>query len=512
MRKPDLESLKQINAMYHLSMEDDELEAYQEQISENFLESYDHVDRMIEEQLPVKYKRTPGYRPPQDENPINAWYWKTDVDHAESGKLLGKTIALKDNISLAGVPMMNGTKLMDGFIPQIDATVVTRVLDAGGEISGKAVCESLCCDCSSFTSDTGPVLNPHDTSRSAGGSSSGSAALVASGEVDMALGGDQTGSIRMPSAWCGILGLKPSWGLVPFTGIFSVDVTLDHVGPMARNAKDLARLLEVIAGSDGLDPRQYGLEGKLYSEMLTGDVKGLRIGIVKEGFGWRVSEPDVDRTVKDAAESFGQCGAKIDEVSIPMHREGIHISNVVNTEGTAIQMFRGNSLGTSWRGYHQTQLLDAFARGMIACADDLSAAAKITLMTGQYMQQAYHGHFYAKAQNLGRQLKSAYDQAFQNYDLLIMPTVPYKATELPDSHADLGEIIKLSFGVDTNTGVFDVTGHPAINIPCGFTNGLPIGMMLVGRFGEEENLLNAAYAFESMTQGIYTKPVLLDKG
>ncbi|MCO7174871.1 amidase [Sporolactobacillus kofuensis] len=510
MRKPDLDSLKKITTMYHLSMDDEELKAYQEMINESFLESYMHVDHMVEPDLPVNYKRTPGHRPTKEENPLNAWYWKTEIDHAETGKLSGKRIALKDNISVAGVPMMNGTKVLEGFIPQIDATIVSRILDEGGKIKGKAVCESLCCDCSSFTSDTGPVLNPHNTAYSAGGSSSGSAALVASGDVDMAIGCDQTGSIRMPSSWCGILGLKPSWGLVPFTGIFPVDVTLDHVGPMARTVEDIALLLEVIAGPDGLDPRQYDLQSKNYSQYLTGDTKGLRIGVVEEGFRWQISEMDVDLTVREAAESFQQCGATVESVSIPMHREGIHLSNIINTEGSTVQMFRGNALGTSWRGYHQTQLLDAFSSGMIARADDLSAAAKITILTGEYMQQAYHGRYYAKAQNLARQLKKEYDKAFQKFDVLIMPTVPYKATKLPDFDADLKEIIDLSFGVDTNTGVFDLTGHPALNVPCGATNGLPIGMMLIGRVGEEETILRAAHAFETMTHGIYEQPVGLN--
>lgn len=170
-------------------------------------------------------------------------------------------------------------------------------------------------------------------------------------------------------------------------------------------------------------------------------------------------------------------------------------------------MFRGNALGTSWKGYHQTQLLDSFAKGMAAHADDLSAAAKITILTGQYMQQAYHGRYYAKAQNLGRKLRMDYDRAFQRYDILIMPTVPYKATRLPQKDARLEEQIKRSFGVDTNTGVFNVTGHPALNVPCGYSNGLPVGMMLIGRYGEEDTLLTAAHAYEKMTNYTYTKSV-----
>src|SRR5438034_4237139 len=222
------------------------------------LESYRRIDQLTEPTLAVRYPRTGGYRPSADENPLNAWYQKCTIKGAPSGILAGKRIAIKDNVCVAGVPMMNGSSALEGYVPEFDATIVTRILDAGGEIVGKAVCEHLCFSGGSHTSDTGPVLNPHDHRRSAGGSSSGSAALVVAGECDMAIGGDQGGSIRIPSAWCGAYGLKPTYGLVPYTGVFPIELTLDHTGPIARTAADCALLLEAIAGEDGLDPRQSG--------------------------------------------------------------------------------------------------------------------------------------------------------------------------------------------------------------------------------------------------------------
>src|SRR5205823_6769227 len=196
---------------------------------------------------------------------------------------------------VAGVPMMNGTAVLEGYVPDVDATIVTRILDAAGTIRGKAACESLCFSDGSHTSDSGPVRNPYDPRRTTGGSSSGSAVLVAAGDVDLAIGGDQGGSIRIPSCWCGVYGLKPTYGLVPYTGVFPIELTLDHTGPIARSAADVALLLEVIAGPDGLDPRQPpGLRTEAYTKRLTGDARGLRIGIVNEGFGWPNSEPDVD--------------------------------------------------------------------------------------------------------------------------------------------------------------------------------------------------------------------------
>src|SRR5262249_29734589 len=179
------------------------------------IQSYARLDEMVEPTLPVKYPRTPGYRPSEAENPLNAWYWKTDIKGASGGLLAGERVAIKDNICVAGVPMMNGSRVLEGYVPEIDATVVTRILDAGGVIAGKAACEDLCFSAGSHTCVTGPIRNPYSPDHSAGGSSGGSAALVASGEVAMTLGGDQGGSIRPPSCWCGVYGLKPTRGLGP---------------------------------------------------------------------------------------------------------------------------------------------------------------------------------------------------------------------------------------------------------------------------------------------------------
>ena len=193
---------------------------------------------------------------------------------------------------LAGVPMMNGTRMLEGYIPPIDATIVTLILDAGGTIVGKAVCEAYGFSGNSHTSATGPVHNPHRSGYSAGGSSSGSAALVAAGEVDMAIGCDQGGSIRMPSSFCGTYGMKPTYGLVPYTGILGMEATIDHVGPITRSVTDNALFLEVIAGADGLDSRQGTPRTETYTQALGQPVAGLRIGVLREGFGLETSEPE----------------------------------------------------------------------------------------------------------------------------------------------------------------------------------------------------------------------------
>src|SRR6202158_5904223 len=257
----------------------------------------------------VKYPRTPGYRPEGEENKYNAWYVKTTVKGASSGKLAGKKIALKDNVCLAGVPMMNGASTLEGYTPDTDATIVTRMLDAGGTIVGKVHCEYFCFSGGSHTCAAGPVHNPHKMGYSAGGSSSGSAVVLPTGEDDMAIGGDQGGSIRIPASFSGIYGMKGTHGLVPYTGVMPIEITIDHTGPMTRNVRDNALLLEVRAGPDALDPRQVTTKVARYAQALNEGVKGMRIGIVKEGFGLPVSERDVDAKVMAGGQLFQKLGA-----------------------------------------------------------------------------------------------------------------------------------------------------------------------------------------------------------
>jgi len=275
-RPPNVEQLKELVGGFGLRLDEEEVRSFIGLV-EGTLASYARLDQLAEPELPVKYPRSRGYRPDPEENPLKAWYYRCSITGAENGPLSGKRIAIKDNVCVAGVPMMNGSSALEGYVPEFDATVVTRILDAGGEISGKAVCEHLCFSGGSHTSDTGPVLNPHDHAHSAGGSSSGSAALVAAGEVDVAIGGDQGGSIRIPSCWCGTYGLKPTHGLVPYTGVFPIELTLDHTGPIAATVSDVALLLAAIAGEDGLDPRQKEVRLGDYKGALNGDVRGLNV-------------------------------------------------------------------------------------------------------------------------------------------------------------------------------------------------------------------------------------------
>lgn len=492
--RPTPEQLLEIAQDLGMSLSAEDLAFFHTALDATML-SYDLVDALPDNLPAVTYPRTTGYQPGPGENPLNAWAWKAEVKGAASGPLKGRTVVLKDNVCLAGVPMRNGSNVLEGYVPNIDATIVTRLLDAGATIVGKSVCEYFCLSGGSHTSQPAPVHNPHKPGYSAGGSSSGSGALVASGEVDMAIGGDQGGSIRIPAAYCGIYGMKATHGLVPYTGVMPIENTIDHTGPMTATVADNATMLEVLAGPDGLDPRQYDVRTAKYTEALGKGVKGLKIGVVREGFGHPQSEADVDEKVHAAAETLRRLGAAVEEVSIEMHPLGIAIWTPIALEGLQWQMMQGNGMGMNWKGLYTTSLLDVLASWRTR-ADELSDTLKISMLVGEYAIRHHRGHFYAKCQNLARKLRAAYDAALAQYDLLLMPTLPMKATKLPEPGGPKADILARAFEMLPNTAPFDVTGHPAMAIPCGLSEGLPVSMMLVGKSYDEATIYKAASAFE----------------
>lgn len=491
--RPTLEALNQAANRIGLNLDDATLRAYDSILEATFAE-YDQVDALIDQPPVVRYPRTPGVQP--DDNPLNAWYVRTEIEGRLGGPLAGKRVVLKDNVCLAGVPMMNGAATLRGYVPDQDATVATRILDAGGRIVGKAHCEYFCVSGSSHTNATGPVRNPRNPEHSAGGSSSGAAALVGAGEADMAIGTDQGGSVRIPAAYSGIYGMKPTHGLIPYTGIMPIEMTLDHAGIMTANVADNALLLDAIAGADGLDPRQQSLpaERSSYCEALGLPLKGLRIGVVPEGFGWKNSEPEVDEAVRQTAAELATLGAEVVEISVPLHRKGHAIWTPIAVEGTTQQM-KGFNYGTNWKGLYVTGLMQA-QRHWRDHADEFPHDVKTCLLAGEYFYARYGGQFYGKAQNLARRLRQAYDQALACVDMLLMPTVPIRAPRLIDAAAAPDLFVTRALEMNANTAPFDVTGHPAISVPCALREGLPVGMMLVGRHFDESTLYRAAHAFE----------------
>ena len=493
--RPTLDQLLDIAGRLNMRLSHEQAAEYLALMQSSF-DAYDLVDELPDFTPAVTYERGPSYRPGPAENPLNAWYYKTHVQGAAGGKLAGRSVALKDNISLAGVPMMNGAALLEGFVPSFDATVVTRLLDAGANVLGKATCEHYCLSGGSHTSDPAPVHNPHRRGFASGGSSSGSAALVAAGDVDMAVGGDQGGSIRIPSAFCGTYGMKPTHGLVPYTGIMAIEATIDHVGPITRNVRDNALMLEVMAGADGLDPRQAAPQVDAYSDYLERGVSGLRIGILQEGFQLANQDPRVADTVRSAIARLQALGAEVTEVSVPEHNLAGSLWHPIGCEGLTMQMMHGNGAGFNWKGLYDVGLLDKQV-GWREQADSLSASLKLCMFVGQFGLERYNGRFYAKAQNIARFARAGYDKALERFDLLVMPTVPIIAQAHPAPGCSISEYVARALEMIGNTAAQDITGHPAMSIPCGLVDGLPVGLMLVGKHYAEGTLYQAAAAFEA---------------
>ena len=391
------------------------------------------------------------------------------------------------------VQTMTKTKTSD-----IDATVVMRILDAGGIIAGKTVCEDLCFSGSSHTSQPYPVRNPFDPARSAGGSSSGNAAAIAAGDVTMCVGGDQGGSVRTPASWSGVVGLKPTHGLVPYTGAFPIEPSLDHLGPMGRNVEDVALLLSVIVGPDGLDPRQQNVSIQDYVAALREPLPGLKIGVVREGFGRPESQQASDRVVRLALRELASAGAIVEEVSIPWHLDGYHVTTAVVMEGAGDFMFRSNVMGYGLKGYYPTRLAEFWARSWQSRPDDLPDIGKLVLLFSEYFRESQHGRYYGKAQNLRRALRAAYDAALGQYDVLAMPTTPFTATVLPTPDRNFEARVAAGLDMEGNTAPFDASGHPALSVPCGMAEDLPVGLMFIARHFEERNVLRAAAGFERL--------------
>jgi amidase len=497
IRKPTPEDLKRLAEANHFELAEDELEGYQLMISALF-DSYDVLDQMPETKEPLKYPdRDSGMRPTLEMDPYNAILRQCRLPGASGGKLNGKRIGLKNNINVAGMPMTCASKVLEGYIPETDATIVTRLLDAGGDVVALMNLDNFAYSGAGDTSSFGPTLNPHNTDHLAGGSSGGSAAALYYDYIDMTIGGDQGGSIRIPASFCGVVGHKPTHGLVPYTGIVGIDNTFDHTGPMTRTVADAALMLEVLAGKDPLDPRQGEVPVQAYTESLGLGAGGIRIGVLQEGFGLPESEADVDAGVQKALGILGELGAQQELVSVPFHQRSAGIVwSLISEGGTAA--LRSNGLGHGWAGVYNVGLADAMGKGLKAQSKDLSPQAKLVLLVGSYMTDQYNGRMYAKAQNARRDLRKAYDNLLERYDVLAMPTTPMKAHR-NDANSDSGAILTHGWDMTSNTAPFNMTGHPAISIPCGKSNGLPIGLMLVGKHFDDAMVLRVANAFEQHT-------------
>lgn len=507
VRPPSKDELAAIARAYGMHLSEEDLDSFGPMVA-GLLSSYDAVEELYGASVPRPPAGRSWTRPEPADNPLGAWYVRTEIQERPDGPLAGRRVAVKDNTTVAGVPMMNGSRTLEGFVPSRDATVVSRLLDAGAKITGKATCEDLCFSGASHTSVTGPVRNPWDLARTTGGSSSGSAALVATGEVDLALGGDQGGSIRIPSAWCGTVGHKPTHGLVPYTGAFPIELTLDHLGPITRTVADAALMLNVIAGWDGWDPRQSAdTQAVDYAGALSRDVAGLRVGLISEGFGIPdLSEPRVDETVRAAAARLAEAGMQVGEVSVPWHRHAMHVWNVIATDGAAVQMVDGNGYGHNWDGLYDPELIAFYGQQSRKVPDAWSETVKLVALCGRYSAENYQTRHYAMARNLASEVRRGYDEALSSFDVLVMPTLPMVATPLVTASDPRETYISRALEMIPNTAPFDVSGHPATTVPAGLADGLPVGMMIIGKRFDDATCLRVAHAFETVCGGFPAPP------
>jgi amidase len=502
IRRPSRQDIIDLSNRTHVHLTEAELDVIHEQVNNNLV-SYDELDQMPEPVRPVTPAvRIPGERPSRKDDPLNAIVRYVDVKaiNVDKGPLSGKKVGIKDTVCVAGIPTTCASRLLYDYTPDVDATVTKRILEAGGHITAMLNTDDFSFSGAGHTSVYGPGLNPADAKHVAGGSSCGSASAVATGMVDIALGGDQGGSIRMPASWSGIVGLKATHGLIPYTGIAGFDPTIDHIGPMTKTVEDAALLLSVIAGKDetSADPRQPTEIATVdYMKALSGPIKGLRIGVVEEGFSTPAKMDVVNQAVREAIKFLGHLGATVETVSIPQHKSVMPIWTAIAVEGGLDAFYHGLSpYGT--KAWYNTRQMSAMSKSIKTNGGDFSPTTKVGVILAAYMKEQYHGVFYGKAQNLTRRLTKAYDDALDKYDLLVMPTTPQTAHEIPPMpEVDRGAHISQALNMLWNTAVFDLTGHPSISIPCRDVKGLPVGLMFTGKSFNEATLLNAAQAYET---------------
>ncbi|KAK2810805.1 hypothetical protein FQN50_002628 [Emmonsiellopsis sp. PD_5] len=454
-----------------------------------------------------RFPRNNVHRPSKEEQLYgSAWAHTFSIKGASiEGPLSGKTVCLKDCIAVAQVPQLLGTDMIDPWTPESDATVVTWALESGAEIVGTANCESWCQSTSSFSSAYGTIDNPYAAGYSAGGSTSGAAALVGGGDVDIAIGADQGGSIRVPAALCGCVGLKPTHGLVPYTGIASNDAVNDHAGPLSRTVVDTALCLDAISGYDGIDDRALGAPTHGTTTFAadlkateTEGVKGMKIGILKEAFEMAIVDPSMKEFVLSAAWKFKDLGATVEEVSIPDHNLGTAIWTIEQRISGCLTLM---GLQHGRRGLAMTKIEAAKLPWTQEKFDKLFPTTQNVLLNGLYLMEKFPS-LYAKSVNLGRRLRDSYERTLREYDVLILPSTSFVAPKHGTRTTPMSTIAP-TVGLTSNTAMFDATGQPAMTIPIGFLPAkedpdvlLPAGMQIVSGLWKDAKVLRVGHAWE----------------
>ncbi|WP_215083633.1 Asp-tRNA(Asn)/Glu-tRNA(Gln) amidotransferase subunit GatA [Exiguobacterium sp. s78] len=416
-----------------------------------------------------------------------------DVAKHEANPLFGLPIGVKDNIVTKGMTTTCGSKFLENFVPAHDATVIERLHEAGAITIGKLNMDEFAMGSSNENSAYKPVRNPWNTKHVPGGSSGGSAAAVAAGEVLFSLGSDTGGSIRQPAAYCGVVGLKPTYGLVSRFGLVAFASSLDQIGPLTRTVEDNAYLLSAIAGHCEMDSTSANVATTDYTQALTGDIKGLKIAVPKEYFGEGVSE-GVKANIREAIQKLEALGATVDEVSLPNSKYALATYYLLASSEASSNLARFDGIRYGVRA-EADALEDVFKYSR---SQGFGDEVKRRIMLGTYaLSSGYYDAYYKKAQQARTLIKKDFDDVLANYDVIIGPTAPTPAFELG---AQLDDPVTM-YTNDILTIPINLAGVPAISVPAGFVDGLPVGLQIIGKHFDEATIYRAAHAFELATGG-----------
>ena len=408
----------------------------------------------------------------------------------DMGPLAGVPIAIKDNMCTRGLKTTCASKMLENFVPPYDATVIKKLKDAGAIILGKVNMDEFAMGGSTENSAFFKTHNPVNLDKVPGGSSGGSAAVVAGDLAPISLGSDTGGSIRQPASFCGIVGLKPTYGLVSRYGLVAFASSLDQIGPMTKDVTDTAILLNALAGHDEMDSTSAKLEKKDYTKALVNDVKGLKIGIPKEYFEEGVNE-DVKEKVLAAAKKFEELGATVEECSLPTTEYALPAYYIIACAEASSNLGRFDGIRYGYRTKNYETMQDIFRNSR---SEGFGEEVKRRIILGTYvLSSGYYDAYYKKAQKVRTLVKQGFDKVFEKYDLLLTPTAPMTAFDIDSKISNPLEM----YMADILTVPVNIAGVPAISIPCGKDNeGMPIGMQLIGKHFDEETLIRAAYTYE----------------
>ncbi|WP_425058041.1 Glutamyl-tRNA(Gln) amidotransferase subunit A [Sporomusa carbonis] len=401
--------------------------------------------------------------------------------------LAGIPGALKDNICTKGVKTTCASKILANFVPPYDATVVDKLAAQDAVITGKANCDEFAMGGSTENSGFFVTRNPWDTDRVPGGSSGGSASSVAAGQAIWALGSDTGGSIRQPAAYCGLVGLKPTYGRVSRYGLVAYASSLDQIGPITRDVTDCAIVLNAIAGHDAKDSTSINAPVPDYTQALVNDVKGLKIGLPKEYFGAGI-QPEVADAIKQAVNRFSAMGAEVREVSLPHTQYALPAYYLIAPAEASSNLARYDGVGFGHRAAG-SDIIDMYKKTR---SEGFGDEVKRRIMLGTYaLSSGYYDAYYLKALKVRTLVKQDFDQAFAEVDVLITPTAPTTAFKIGELSDPLAMYLQ-----DICTIPINLAGLPGVSLPCGFAHGLPVGMQIIGKPLAEATIIQAAYAFE----------------